>query len=45
MTDLQTTKNNLEGHTICPVEKAVTGTDDIEEAYLILQNQLNILTH
>ena len=28
---------------ICPMEKAVLGTDDVEEAYLILQNKLKIL--
>ena len=28
---------------ICHMEKAVTGTDDIEEAYSILQNKLKIL--
>ena len=34
---------NRDGTDICPMEKAVTGTDDIEEAYSILQNKLKIL--
>ena len=34
---------NRDGTDICPMEKAVLGTDDIEEAYLILQNKLNDL--
>ena len=34
---------NRDGTDICPIEKAVTGTDDVEEAYLILQNKLNVL--
>lgn len=34
---------NRDGTDICPMEKAVLGTDDIEEAYLILQNKLNVL--
>ena len=34
---------NRDGTDICPMEKAVTGTDDVEEAYLILRNRLDIL--
>ena len=34
---------NRDGTDICPMEKAVTGTDDIEEAYSILKNKLNLL--
>ena len=34
---------NRDGTDICPMEKAVSGTDDIEEAYSILQNKLNLL--
>ena len=34
---------NRDGTDICPMEKAVSGTDDIEEAYSILQNKLNQL--
>ena len=34
---------NRDGTDICPMEKAVLGTDDVEEAYLILQNKLNDL--
>lgn len=34
---------NRDGTDICPMEKAVLGTGDIEEAYLILQNKLNDL--
>ena len=32
---------NRMGTDMCPMEKAVLGTDDVEEAYLILKNQLN----
>ena len=34
---------NRDGTDICPMEKAVFGTDDVEEAYLIFQNKLNDL--
>ena len=34
---------NRDGTDICPMEKAVLGTDDVEEAYFILQNKLNDL--
>ena len=34
---------NRDGTDICPMEKAVLGCDDVEEAYLILQNKLNDL--
>ena len=34
---------NRDGTDICPMEKAVLGTDDVEEAYSILQNKLKIL--
>ena len=34
---------NRDGTDICPMEKAVTGTDDVEEAYSILLNKLNDL--
>ena len=34
---------NRTGTDICPMEKAVSGTDDVEEAYSVLKNQLNIL--
>ena len=34
---------NRDGTDICPMEKAVTGTDDIEEGYSIIQNKLNQL--
>ena len=34
---------NRDGTYICPMEKAVSDTDDIEEAYLILQSKLNQL--
>ena len=34
---------NRDGTDICPMEKAVLGTDYIEEAYSILQNKLKIL--
>ena len=34
---------NRDGTDICPMEKAVAGTDDAHEAYLILQNKLNDL--
>ena len=34
---------NRDGTDICPMEKAVSGTDDVEEAYSILQNKLKIL--
>ena len=34
---------NRDGTDICPMEKAVSGTDNVEEAYLILQNKLNQL--
>ena len=34
---------NRGGTDICPMEKAVTGTDDIEEGYSIIQNKLNQL--
>ena len=34
---------NRDGTDICPMEKAVLGTDDVEEAYLILQNKLKLL--
>ena len=33
---------NRDGTDICPMEKAVSNTDDIEKAYLILQNKLNV---
>ena len=33
---------NRAGTDICPMEKAVTNTDNPEEAYLILKNQLNL---
>ena len=34
---------NRDGTDICPMEKAVLGTDDVEEAYSILLNKLNDL--
>ena len=34
---------NRDGTDICPMEKAVLGCDDVEEAYLILQKKLKIL--
>ena len=34
---------NRGGTDICPMEKAVLGCDDVEEAYLILQKKLKIL--
>ena len=34
---------NRDGTDICPMEKAVLGCDDVEEAYSILQNKLKIL--
>ena len=34
---------NRDGTDICPMEKAVLGTDDAYEAYSILQNKLNDL--
>ena len=34
---------NREGTDICPMEKAVSNTDDIEKAYSVLQNKLCIL--
>ena len=34
---------NRDGTDICPMEKAVLGTDDADEAYSILQNKLKIL--
>ncbi len=34
---------NRAGTDICPMEKAVLYTDDIEEAYLLLKEQLRIL--
>ena len=34
---------NRDGTDICPMEKAVSGTDDAEEAYSILQNKLKNL--
>ena len=34
---------NRDGTDICPMEKAVSDTDDIEEGYSILQNKLNQL--
>ena len=34
---------NRDGTDICPMEKAVSGTDDIEEAYSILRDKLNFL--
>ena len=33
---------NREGTDICPMEKAVTDTDNPEEAYLILKNKLKL---
>ena len=36
---------NRDGTDICPMEKAVTDTDDAHEAYLILQNRLNVLRY
>lgn len=34
---------NRAGTDICPMEKAVLSTDNAEEAYILLQNQLKIL--
>lgn len=34
---------NRDGTDVCPMENAVSGTDDTEEAYFILQNKLAIL--
>ena len=34
---------NRDGTDICPMEKAVLGTDNAEEAYSILQNKLKLL--
>ena len=34
---------NRDGTDTCPMEKAVLGTDDADEAYSILQNKLKIL--
>ena len=34
---------NRDGTDICPMEKSVLGTDDVEEAYSILQKKLKIL--
>ena len=32
---------NRDGTDVCPMEKAVLGCDDAEEAYLLLKNKLN----
>ena len=34
---------NRTGTDICPMEKAVCDTEDLDEAYLLLQNQRNLL--
>lgn len=34
---------NRQGDDICPMEKAVANTDDIEEAYTILKNKLELM--
>ena len=34
---------NRDGTDICPMEKAVSETDDIKETYSILQNKLNLV--
>lgn len=33
---------NRAGTDVCPMEKAVKGTDDIEKAYLILKNKITL---